>query len=793
MGGGASKRMEDEWLTVSELRSRPTSELEALRAEMVQRFLDLERENDELRRQPASPKHVQQLPDGLEFSNISDDPALVGLEPTNAEYLTILHDVVDRRLEKPGIVKECDRAIDVGDSDFSDIYNIIWARIQRRQDDLQEYLQVAATLTHLTGADDKQSTDDVRELYDQAASVKDAFDSFVNSIQDQARGTVGARQPSFENDDDELISPSIEFLRPTESRRGFTASARSFDSDSTSEEDDDEKKPCPFEVVVPRDLKKLGRICEKAALRPDKPGSADRIFDVCRCMIVVHTMHDAALVLRLLASRELVRVKERFVDAPTPGGWRDCLVNFRLSGHIVEVQIVHRELLVARKGLPGHAIYNVVRNAREILERIGVGDRVRRPQRIRELKKTVSYFRRIGVSLTDLVAANCFTASEFREGRYSAEDLRTAGLPLEEILHAGFTAAELRNADARDPGALLHAGYPVFDVFAAFEISTQQQIEACVLRHLCHAFHHNPAMPTKLLRSLQLKNCQLQGQIPPTLGLCKNLEILDLSQNPELTGCLPRELAQLHKLHFLDLSATAVVFPGSHVTIGAAGFDPKRDSRQRVEQLLPYLYHVDLGFVHFETRLSLGILWCGLTVAAVVGQAKALGVSSNWVAFALNDDIDLSSDTVKQESRFKALLAKKTRKNGSCLRIRFAGPAPWTFEKNNDFYPFDPVLAVELESAYAAKRKFLRVNRGSEHYEFDLVQLTQTRLIHACECDHSNCSATINLPELDDDDVMVRGTIRTIRRLTPVLQPPSSRRSLTAGPSSSCLTHRTST
>ena len=41
--------------------------------------------------------------------------------------------------------------------------------------------------------------------------------------------------------------------------------------------------------------------------------------------------------------------------------------------HVFEIQIVHRDLLVARAGLPGHAIYHVVRAASELLERCGLG------------------------------------------------------------------------------------------------------------------------------------------------------------------------------------------------------------------------------------------------------------------------------------------------------------------------------------------------------------------------------------------------------------------------------------
>ena len=36
--------------------------------------------------------------------------------------------------------------------------------------------------------------------------------------------------------------------------------------------------------------------------------------------------------------------------------------------HVCEVQLVHRSLMTARRGLPGHVIYDRVRNATEVLE-----------------------------------------------------------------------------------------------------------------------------------------------------------------------------------------------------------------------------------------------------------------------------------------------------------------------------------------------------------------------------------------------------------------------------------------
>ena len=71
----------------------------------------------------------------------------------------------------------------------------------------------------------------------------------------------------------------------------------------------------------------------------------------------------------------VVRVKDRFKH-PSGGGWRDVMINFYVVGdgakHVCEVQLVHKSLLTARKGLPGHVIYGVVRNASEVLKFLGL-------------------------------------------------------------------------------------------------------------------------------------------------------------------------------------------------------------------------------------------------------------------------------------------------------------------------------------------------------------------------------------------------------------------------------------
>ena len=134
------------------------------------------------------------------------------------------------------------------------------------------------------------------------------------------------------------------------------------------------------EVSIPAALKKMGRIVEKSLLKrwgewdgwlaihyKDHGGNANKVCDIVRGMLQCSTMGDIAkLVKRLGQSQDIVvtRVKDRFIRSPSAGGWRDCMINFYVKSdpnkHICEVQLVHRSMMTARKGLPGHSVYNRV-------------------------------------------------------------------------------------------------------------------------------------------------------------------------------------------------------------------------------------------------------------------------------------------------------------------------------------------------------------------------------------------------------------------------------------------------
>ena len=137
-------------------------------------------------------------------------------------------------------------------------------------------------------------------------------------------------------------------------------------------------------------LKATKRIVEKAALRPGEGrGRTERVCDVVRAMLVAKDMRTVGAIaeaLRALQAEGLIevrRIKDRFAQ-PSGGGWRDLMVNLVVLGdegavrHVCEVQVAHEMMLTARKGLPGHEVYAVQRNAAEFIESCGLEAELRR-------------------------------------------------------------------------------------------------------------------------------------------------------------------------------------------------------------------------------------------------------------------------------------------------------------------------------------------------------------------------------------------------------------------------------
>ena len=118
-----------------------------------------------------------------------------------------------------------------------------------------------------------------------------------------------------------------------------------------------------------------------------------------------------------------MRVKDRFVAKPSPGGWRDLMINFYFTKdphrHVCEIQVVHSRMLVARKGLPGHAIYGRSRNALEILEKMEVALPAKRTRKARQ----------------HLMIYNT-----------KAEEVLRVGFRISHLIEAGYTSQQILNA-----------------------------------------------------------------------------------------------------------------------------------------------------------------------------------------------------------------------------------------------------------------------------------------------------------------------------------------------------------
>ena len=254
------------------------------------------------------------------------DAAAVEALGTFATALAEAYDAtIAARLAEEGLFDRCFRAIKAGAEAFDDVYGAVWKMILDAESATKaayvaDVAAVVARPRAAAGAKPRQATAEIAALYRDAAVVRPAFNRVVAEV-------VNAL-------------------------------------------------PCTAELSIPDALKRWQRIVEKAALKRDGKGDVSSVLDVVRAMIVVKKLDHARLALLGLAARddalEIVRVKERFFDAPSRGGWRDLMVNVRVSvdgvAHVCEIQIVHDMLLTARKGLPGHGVYARVRNATELLE-----------------------------------------------------------------------------------------------------------------------------------------------------------------------------------------------------------------------------------------------------------------------------------------------------------------------------------------------------------------------------------------------------------------------------------------
>lgn len=242
------------------------------------------------------------------------------------------NEAISQRVAKKGLFKSCMDVIRAGTEGFQEVYHSVWNLVcQSERESFALYRQTVKDVRQsmpYTRHDD-QLTADVVELYQQAALIKPKYDAFLQDL--------------------------------------TTTCMAKYDFS--------------IDLQLPSSLKSVSRIVEKAAMRHKSPGDASNTCDIVRGMLVILKMTHVTHVLQELSSNQsitIARIKERFLEEPSGGGWRDVMVNFYFREdphrHMCEVQIAHELMLTARKGLPGHVIYGRTRNALELIEkRMGTG------------------------------------------------------------------------------------------------------------------------------------------------------------------------------------------------------------------------------------------------------------------------------------------------------------------------------------------------------------------------------------------------------------------------------------
>ena len=135
--------------------------------------------------------------------------------------------------------------------------------------------------------------------------------------------------------------------------------------------------------VIPPTLKGRPRAMEK--INADYGGDASRISDLARSSVEFERLEDVYAALdKIEGGFEVIKKKDRFGD-PTPEGYRDILLNIRMSnGHVVEIQLHMRQILEV-KGGPGHKIYEEIRSLKAAAKTEGRALRPDELQRIDEL------------------------------------------------------------------------------------------------------------------------------------------------------------------------------------------------------------------------------------------------------------------------------------------------------------------------------------------------------------------------------------------------------------------------
>ena len=307
---------------LSELNARlgfvPTAEHIAAKLPPELHYFDIIKEEETVDAALTDPAFVaaQQA-----MQSAPNDPKnLTVLQTEVTKLIPIYTTAIQTRLKEENLAITCRKVIIAGNEDFEQVYFNMWEMIVKADEKGVEETKaaIAAIFLLLAKISVKQTTRNPAVLLQHAASIQPTYKKTILEI------------------------------------------AATVDGVKTS---------------IPLGLKKMGRIIEKTILkRKDDPGNADQVCDIVRGMVECTNMSQIAAIVNCFQTRSdltVTRVKDRFFKAPSAGGWRDIMINFYLNSdsnkHICELQLVHTQMMTARKGLPGHAVYNRVRNASELL------------------------------------------------------------------------------------------------------------------------------------------------------------------------------------------------------------------------------------------------------------------------------------------------------------------------------------------------------------------------------------------------------------------------------------------
>ena len=452
--------------------------------------------------------HKHALPEALQkFVTLAEEPAIIevakplqaleaavarapdsreaaaALEAALGQLTTAMKAKIEERADQAdlkALIEECEAAVSAGNRDFQKVYASVWAVLQSGEEHLLPRFQAAVAALLARIKDPKAKLLQRKEakapttLLVDAARAKPSFEVVVEEL---AALVPGAQ----------LVMTRVGEL----DKHGHETSG----------------------------LKKLQRVVEKSLLKPEGEGcgDADTVCDVARAMVGVQdfgggaTLVDGLVRLDEEGVVEILRQKDRFFEIPSPGGWRDLMINLVIVGdesrHVCEIQIVHEMMLTARKGLPGHEVYNKVRTAMEFVERLGKQRELRR-EAVRKLRAG-------GGGDPQVIALS--------------EDAWLLG-DEEWVKCAGDAAKLAAKVKADEEGRVK-------------EVNLSS----------CEQMKELPASVGRLqaLQKLNLSNCSGLTSLPAEVGSCAKLESLYLTRCSGLTS-LP-DLSGLEKLEVYNL------------------------------------------------------------------------------------------------------------------------------------------------------------------------------------------------------------------------------------------------